>query len=156
MNSPQEVWVFLTQSFEASSIAHQSAIQLQFQSLRLGSGQTIDSYIAEAYYIFFRLSSVGINLSHLQLINQVLDCLPRSYNQLVVTIRTSLTLTQQISLTLVHQILAAEGLRQATERPSNPHNAHTALYMNGARSQSSTSSNVSYRNQAASGYSGNR
>jgi len=28
MNDPREVWVFLTQRFEANSIAHQSAIQL--------------------------------------------------------------------------------------------------------------------------------
>jgi len=89
----------------------------------------------------------------LQLINQVLDGLPRSYNQLVATIRTSLTLTQQITLTLVHQTLAAEELRQATERPNNTHNAHTALYMNGTKSQTS---NGSYRNQTASGQSGNR
>ena len=93
MDDPREVWVFLTQQFEASSIAHQNAIQLQFQSLRLSSGQTIDSYVAEANNLFFRLFSVGINLSRLQLINQVLDSLPKSYNQLVATIRTSLTLT---------------------------------------------------------------
>ena len=68
MDGPREVWVFLTQRFEANSIAHQSAIQLQFQSLRLRSGQTIDSYIAEANNLFFQLSSVGINLSHLQLV----------------------------------------------------------------------------------------
>ena len=156
MNDPKKVWIFLTQRFEASSIAHQSAIQLQFQSLHLRSGQTIDSYITEANNLFFRLSSVGINLFYLQLINQVLDGLPRSYNELVATICTSLTLTQQISLTLVHQTLAAEELRQATERPNNPHNAHTALYMNVTKSQSSTSGNGPYRNQAARGKSGNR
>lgn len=156
MDGPREVWVFLTQRFKANSIAHQSAIQLQFQSLCLPSGQTIYSYIAEANNLFFRLSSVGINLSRLQLINQVLDGLPKSYNQLVATIRTSLTLTQQVSLTLVHQTLAAEELRQATERPNNPHNTHTALYMSRARGQSSTSGRILYRNQAASGNSGNR
>ena len=93
----------------------------------------INSYIAEANNLFFRLSSVGINLPHLQLINQGLDGLPKSYNQLVATIRTSLTLTQQISLTLVHQTLVAEELRQATEQPNNSHNAHTALYRSRAR-----------------------
>ena len=30
MDGPREVWVFLTQRFKANSIAHQSAIQLQF------------------------------------------------------------------------------------------------------------------------------
>ena len=77
-DGPREIWVFLAQWFEANSIAHKSAIQLQFQNLSLRSGQTIDSYIAEANYLFFRLSSVGINLSRLQLINQVLDGLPKS------------------------------------------------------------------------------
>ena len=82
MNDPREVWIFLTQRFEANSIAHQCASQLQFQSLRLPSGQTINSYITEANNLCFRLSSVGINLSCLQLIDQVEDGLPRWYNQL--------------------------------------------------------------------------
>ena len=153
MNNPWDVWIFLTQRFEANSFEHLSAIQLQFQSLRLHSGQTIDSYIAGADHLFFWLASVGINLSCLRPINQVLDCLPPSYNQLVATIRTSLTLTQQITLILVHQTLAAEELRQATEWPNNTHNAHTALYMNGTKSQTS---NGSYRNQTASEQSRNR
>ena len=155
MDDPCEVWVFLTQRFEANSVAHQSAIQLQFQNHSLRSGQTIDSYIAEANNLFFRLSSVGINLSRLQLINQVLDGLPKSYNQLVATIRTLLTLTQQISLTLVHQTLVAEELRQATQRPNNSHNEHMALYMSRAKGQSSSSGNSFNHSQPASSDLGN-
>ena len=114
MDDPREVCVFLTQRFEANSIAHQNAMQLQLQSLHLSSGPTIDSYITNANYLFFRLSSIGINLSYLQLIIQVLDSLPKSYNQLVTTVLIPLALTQQISLTLVNQTLATEELRPAT------------------------------------------
>ena len=156
MDGPREVWVFLTHGFKANSIAHQSAIQLQFQNLSLRSGQTIDSYIREANNLFFRLSSVGINLSHLQLINQVLDGLPKSYYQPVATVRTSLTLTQQISLTLVHQTLLAEELRQAAQRRNNPHNAHTAHYTSRAKAQSSGSGNSFNHSQPASRDLGNR
>ena len=84
-----------------------------------------------------------------------MDGLPKSYNQLVATIRTSLTLTQQISLTLVHQTLTAEELRQATEQPNNPHNAHTALYISRAKGHRSASGNVSDYNQATLGHLGN-
>ena len=88
VQSAHEAWVRLRDTYASNNIARVNTLQLEFNKLKMGEGESAQKYIARTRQLYMDLVGVGHVMGDRQLAHALLRGLPPRYESLVASYHT--------------------------------------------------------------------
>jgi hypothetical protein len=149
LSTSQEVWNRLEERFTCTARANVLNLKLELQSIKKGN-ETISSYLQRIKTVRDKLSAVGVNSDHEELLHVILKGLPKEYAPFASAIRTRdgilsleklsvLLQTEEQSMQETNDPFSNSALAMfvSPNKPSNGYNANQGYNTNRGRGRNS-------------------
>ena len=141
LSTSQEVWNKLEERFTCTARANVLNLKLKLQSIKKGN-ETVSSLLQRIKTVKDKLSAVGVQSDHEELLHVILKGLPKKYAPFASTIRTR---DRILSLEKLLMLLQTE--EQSMQESTNPFsNSALAMFVTPNKPSNGYNGNQSYNN----------
>jgi hypothetical protein len=146
LSTSQEVWNKLEERFTCTARANVLNLKLELQSIKKGN-ETVSSYLQRIKTVRDKISAVGVQSDHEELLHVILKGLPKKYAPFASAIRTK---DGVLSLEKLSMLLQTE--EQSMQELTNPFsNSALAMFVTPNKPSNGYNGNQSYNNNRGRG-----